>query len=108
MKNYIALFSIAAALYLGAAYTQPSSPLHKPLSEAVDNAASRLWHSFTSLPLVNLFDWNGINDCPRKSFPADLQRNGYQHRPTAQPLEVVSPYAAGYTAADLAEIYPTH
>ena len=34
--------------------------------------------------------------------------NGYQPRPTAQPLQVVSPASAGYTPAELAEIYPTH
>ena len=109
MKRHLAILFLLAALICGAAaYTQPSSPLHKPLADAVNTTSSRLWHSFTSLPLVNLLDWHGLNDCPRQPFPADLQRNGYQHRPTAQPLQVVSPAAAGYTAADLAELYPTH
>lgn len=34
--------------------------------------------------------------------------NGYQPRPTLKPLEVVSPAAAGYTPAELSEIYPSH
>ena len=34
--------------------------------------------------------------------------NGYQPRPTLRPLEVVSPAAAGYTPAELDEIYPSH
>lgn len=97
-----------AALYLGAAYTQPSSPLHKPLTEAVDNAASHLWHSFTALPVVNLLDWHGINDCPRKSFPADLQRNGYQHRHTAAHIEVVPATDTPYTPEELSEIYKSY
>jgi hypothetical protein len=44
------------------------------------------------LPFINLLNW----------------QNGYQPRPTLQPLEVVTPAAAGYTAEELAEIYPTH
>lgn len=91
MKNYIALFSIAAAIYLGAAYTRPHEPAGK-------------WLHGTAIPAMQ----ETLPECPRMPFSGLLQLNGYQHRPTGQPLQVVSPAAAGYTAEELAEIYPTH
>ena len=90
MKTYLAIFSIAAALYMGAAYTRPHEPAGRALHSMLD-------HMGEALP-----------DCPRVPFSGLLQLNGYQHRPTGQPLQVVSPAAAGYTAAELAEIYHSH
>ena len=82
MKRHLALLSLLAALICGAAaYTQPSSPLHKPITDAVNTTSSRLWHSFTALPLVNLLDWHGINDCPRQPFPADRPCHRYPLHP---------------------------
>lgn len=58
-------------------------------------AIKRATHeAIRKIPFSNLLDWDGVND--------------YHPRPTLQPLEVVSPAAAGYTPAELAEIYPSH
>lgn len=91
MKRHIALLSLLAALVYGAAaYTRPHEPAGKHLHGLLSPIRA-------TLP-----------ECPRVPFSGLLQLNGYQHRPTLQPLEVVSPAAAGYTAAELAEIYPSH
>lgn len=94
MKTYLALFSIAAALYLSAAYTRPETAPGEYLHNTIDPAVSGAVKSFQQLPFVRLLDWDGVND--------------YQPRPTIQPLEVVSPAAAGYTPEELSEIYPSH
>lgn len=91
MKTYLALISIAVTLYLSAAYTRPHEPAGR-------------WLHGTAIPAVK----EALPECPRIPFSGLLQFNGYQHRPTLQPLEVVSPQQAGYTAEDLAEIYPTY
>lgn len=89
MKNYLALFSIAAALYLGAAYTQPHEP------------AGKLLHAWLA------------EHCPcltTEPLPAHgaLAPHTITPQQARQPLQVVSPAAAGYTPEELSEIYPTH
>lgn len=79
----LALASICAALYGAAAYTRP----HEPAGRALQ-AALRTW-------------------CPALARP-ELEPNEYTPRPTTQPLQTVSPQRAGYTPAELSEIYPTH
>ena len=90
MKTYLAIASIAAALYLSAAYTRPHEPAGRALHSMLDSVGE-------ALP-----------ECPHVPFSGLLQLNGYQHRPTGQPLQVVSPAAAGYTPQELSEIYPSH
>jgi hypothetical protein len=94
MKTYLALASMAAALYLSAAYTRPETAPGQYLHNTIDPAVSKAVRYVQRLPYVRLLDWDGVND--------------YQPRPTIQPLEVVSPASAGYTPEELAEIYPTH
>ena len=89
MKTYLAIASIAAALYMGAAYTRPHEPAGKYL------------HAFLA------------EHCPcltTEPLPAHgaLAPHTVTPEQARQPLEVVSPAAAGYTAEELSEIYPTH
>ena len=89
MKTYLAIASIAAALYLSAAYTRPHEP------------AGKILHAFLA------------EHCPcltTEPLPASgaLAPHTVTPEQVSQPLQVVSPAAAGYTAAELAEIYPTH
>ena len=95
MKNYLALFSIAAALYLSAAYTQSNEPAGKWLHSHVDHHVETIAVRIKRLPLMGLLKWDA--EQPPQTPPA-----------VQYPLEVVSPTHAGYTAADLAEIYPSH
>lgn len=89
MKRHIAILTMLAALVYGAAaYTRPHEPAGRALHSLLDSCTVEL----PKLPFSGLLNWS----------------NGYQPRPTAQPLEVVSPAAAGYTPAELSEIYPSH
>ena len=89
MKRYIAILALIASLIYGAAaYTRPHEPAGRALHAFLDSCTVEA----PKLPFSGLLKWN----------------NGYQPRPTAQPLEVVSPAAAGYTPAELSEIYPSH
>jgi hypothetical protein len=90
MKTYLAIASIAAALYLSAAYTRPHEPAGRSLHSMLD-------HMGEALP-----------ECPHVPFSGLLQLNGYQHRPTGRPLEVVPATDTPYTAEELSEIYPTN
>jgi len=84
MKRHLAILALFAALTYGfAAYTRP----HEPAGRALHSA---------------LLTW-----CPTIARP-ELEPNEYTPRPTLRPLQVVSPAAAGYTAEELAEIYPSH
>jgi len=84
MKRHLAILALFAALTYGfAAYTRP----HEPAGRAL-HSALRTW-------------------CPTIARP-ELEPNEYTPRPTLRPLQVVSPAAAGYTAEELAEIYPSH
>lgn len=92
MKRAIATLTLFAALLYGmTAYTSPNEPAGR-------------WMHQTVIPAVK----EALPDCPRVPFSGLLQINGFQHRPTGEPLEVVSPAAAGYTPAELSEIYPSH
>jgi hypothetical protein len=72
--------------------TTPGTDADTWMQHTATPAVQRTIHRVQRLPFINLLNWD----------------NGYQPRPVAQPLQVVSPAAAGYTAEDLAEIYPTH
>lgn len=91
MKNItpcIAMASIAAALYLSAAYTRPHEPAGRALHALLDNV---------TLPRVKV------------PFSGLLRfENEYSPRPTLRPLQVVPPSATPYTPRELSEIYPTH
>lgn len=90
MKRHIAILALIAALIYGtAAYTRPHEP------------AGRALHGF-----INSMK-QSMPESPRVPFSGLLQLNDYQPRPTLQPLEVVSPAAAGYSPEELAEIYPS-
>lgn len=92
MKTYFALFSIAAALYLSAAYTRPQ----EPAGEFVHN---------NIIPVIK----DAMPECPKLPFSGLLQfDNEYSPRPTLRELEVVPPTATPYTPRELNEIYPTH
>jgi hypothetical protein len=95
MKNALPIITLLLACGAGVFIKLASTPgtaadlwLQQTAAPAVKRTICRVQR----LPFVNLLDWD----------------NGYQPRPVAQPLQVVSPAAAGYTAEDLAEIYPTH
>ena len=89
MTRTLAILALFAALIYGAAaYTRPHEPAGRALHDLLDSCTIEL----PKLPFSGLLNWN----------------NGYQSRPTAQPLEVVSPDAAGYSPEELSEIYPTH
>ena len=89
MKRHIAILTMIAALIYGAAaYTRPHEPAGRVLHGLLDSCTVEL----PKLPFSGLLNW----------------QNGYQSRPTIKPLEVVSPAAAGYTPAELSEIYPSH
>ena len=89
MKRHIAILALFAALIYGmTAYTRPHEPAGRALHEALD-----------AMPTVEL---------PRVPFSGLLKLDDYQPRPTLRPLEVVSPADAGYTPAELSEIYPSH
>lgn len=91
MKRHIAILALFAALLYGmAAYTRPNEPAGRALHSLLDPIGE-------ALP-----------DCPRIPFSGLLQLNGYQHRPTSEPLEVVPPADTPYTAEELAEIYRSH
>lgn len=92
MKTYLVLFSIAAAIYLGAAYTRPETLPGKHLHNTIDPAVSVAVKSFKQLPFVRLLNWE----------------NEYTPRPTLRPLQVVPATATPYTPEELSEIYPTH
>lgn len=92
MKNTIILLTIGAALYLTAAFTRPNEPAGRWLHNVVIPAAQERIPEPPRLPFSGLLNW----------------QNEYQPRPTLKPLEVVPPHATPYTAADLAEIYPSH
>lgn len=91
MKNitpYITMASIAAALYLSAAYTRPHEPAGRALRSLLDTCTVEL---------------------PRLPFSGLLRfENEYSPRPTLRPLQVVPPSATPYTPRELSEIYPTH
>ena len=92
MKRDIAILAMLAALIYGAAaYTRPHEPAGKYLHGTILHGIR------AALP-----------ECPRVPFSGLLQLNGYQHRPTGQPLEVVPASATPYTPAELAEIYPSY
>lgn len=91
MKRHIAILALFGALIYGtAAYTRPQEPAGRALHSLLDPIGE-------ALP-----------ECPRVPFSGLLQLNGYQHRPTGQPLEVVPATDTPYTAEELAEIFPTH
>ena len=92
MKTHLALFSIAAALYLSAAYTRPETLPGQHLHNTIDPAVSGAVKSFQQLPFVRLLNWE----------------NEYQPRPTLRPLKVVPASGTPYTPEELAEIYPTY
>lgn len=85
---------LAALIYGAAAYTRPHEPAGRALHNIIDPAITRTAQRVKKLPIINLLDWDGVND--------------YQPRPALRPLEVVSPAVAGYTPEELAEIYPSH
>ena len=90
MKKQIAILSIIGAIIYGtSAYTRPHEPAGRALHAAIDN-----------LPKVEL---------PRIPFSGLLRiESEYEPRPTLQTLETVPASATPYTAAELAEIYPSH
>lgn len=92
MNRHIAILALFAALLYGtAAYTRPHEP------------AGQYLHG-TILPAVK----EAMPECPRVPFSGLLKLDDYQPRSTGQPLEVVSPDAAGYSPEELSEIYPSH
>ena len=93
MKTYIALFSLAASLYLGAAYTQSNEPAGKWLHSHVDPQLQNIATRLKALPLMGLLKWE---ESPQPPPPVNY------------PLEVVPATDTPYTPAELAEIYPTH
>jgi hypothetical protein len=92
MKTHLALSSIAAALYLSAAYTRPETLPGQHLHNAIDTAVSKGIRYVQRLPYVRLLNWE----------------NEYQPRPTLRPLKVVPATDTPYTPEELAEIYPTY
>ena len=92
MKTYIAIFSIAAALYLSAAYTRHETAPGQYLHNTIDPAVSKSVRYIQRLPYVRLLNWE----------------NEYQPRPTLRSLQTVPESATPYTPAELAEIYPSH
>jgi hypothetical protein len=92
MKRELAILTlIAATIYGMAAYTRPQEPAGKYLHGTI-------------LPGIRA----ALPECPRVPFSGLLQLNGYQHRPTGKPLEVVPATATPYSPEELAEIYSTH
>lgn len=89
MKTYLAIFSIAAALYLSAAYTRPQEPAGRALHAALRHLPEV---DLPRIPFSGLLDWD----------------NGYQPRPTLRPLQVVPATCTPYTPEEISEIYPTH
>ena len=92
MKRHIAILALLAALLYGmAAYTRPNEPAGKYLHGTI-------------LPGIRA----ALPECPRVPFSGLLQLNGYQHRPTGEPLEVVPATDTPYTPEELAEIFPSN
>ena len=95
MQNIIPITVIILSCAAGVFYkcsTVSGSAADKWVQETATPAVQRTIHRVQRLPFINLLNWD----------------NGYQPRPTAQPLQVVSPAAAGYTPEELSEIYNTH
>lgn len=92
MNRHIAILALIGALIYGtAAYTRPHEPAGR-------------WLHQTAIPAVK----EALPEFPRVPFSGLLQLNGYQHRPTGQPLQVVPATDTPYSPAELSEIYPTH
>jgi hypothetical protein len=98
MKNALTLTALLLACAAGAfsqLITTPGTKTgHWFEAEACPAIRQTARDAIRRIPFSGLLDWDGVND--------------YTPRPSILPLEVVSPSAAGYTPAEISEIYPSH
>lgn len=91
IKAITLLIGAAGTLYFLSAFSRPEEPAGRYVRGTV-------------IPSIK----EALPECPHIPFSGLLQMNGYQHRPTLRPLEVVPAHRTPYTPEELAEIYPTH
>lgn len=85
----LSLVALATLTYCVTAYTRPQEPAGRALHAALRHLPEA---DLPRIPFSGLLDWD----------------NGYQHRPTLRPLQVVPATCTPYTPEELSEIYPTH